>query len=267
MGKCSRRHSPPPRESSGVPVPQVSLSGTKCGNGMIDVQEECDDGNSADRDCCSARCRFDPADTLCTSGGNVCIGICDGAGTCAPIPNTSPCNDNQPCTTGDVCTGGVCTGTPSRRTAHARATGTTVRGMCATRSEHVPTPRFPRASRAHPTTTSAPTMSAMQRGPAPIAPTPTRAMTTVDARSATSVTTARVAARPLRPGRHAQAMGTHVPTTCATERAPACTGQTPTPVTTATRVRPGTSAPREHARPTALRRPVRDRPISPAPGS
>src|SRR5215469_4636434 len=34
---------------------------TKCGNGVIDPLENCEDGNHADGDCCSARCRADPA--------------------------------------------------------------------------------------------------------------------------------------------------------------------------------------------------------------
>src|SRR4030095_10121425 len=34
------------------------LSATKCGNGVIDPLENCEDGNHADGDCCSARCRL-----------------------------------------------------------------------------------------------------------------------------------------------------------------------------------------------------------------
>src|SRR5262245_10986715 len=36
-------------------------SATKCGNGVIDPLENCEDGNHVDGDCCSARCRVDPA--------------------------------------------------------------------------------------------------------------------------------------------------------------------------------------------------------------
>jgi cysteine-rich repeat protein len=65
------------------------ITATKCGNGVIDPLENCDDGNQADGDCCSARCRLDPAGAVCTTDGNdSCSGLCDGAGTCtrAPVP-------------------------------------------------------------------------------------------------------------------------------------------------------------------------------------
>src|SRR5262249_2927852 len=43
---------------------------TKCGNGVIDALENCEVGINADGDCCSARCRLDPAGTACTTDGN-----------------------------------------------------------------------------------------------------------------------------------------------------------------------------------------------------
>src|SRR5262249_26987874 len=54
--------------------------GGRCGDGVIDLGEECDDGNTADGDCCSSRCRID---TGSCSDGNVCNGTetCQG-GTC-----------------------------------------------------------------------------------------------------------------------------------------------------------------------------------------
>src|SRR5262249_5298893 len=51
-----------------------------CGNGVIDVGEQCDDGNTLDGDCCSAACRFE----------------------------TGSCNDGNACTAGDTCLAGVC---------------------------------------------------------------------------------------------------------------------------------------------------------------
>ena len=64
----------------------VPLSATKCGNGVIDPEENCEDGNHADGDCCSARCRLDPAGTACTSDGNDCTAdVCDAAGTCTHV--------------------------------------------------------------------------------------------------------------------------------------------------------------------------------------
>src|SRR2546426_2999228 len=52
--------------------PSGPVSLTKCGNGVLDPLENCEDGNSADGDCCSARCRLDPAGTACTSDRNDC---------------------------------------------------------------------------------------------------------------------------------------------------------------------------------------------------
>src|SRR5262249_53130461 len=54
---------------------------TKCGNGVIDPLENCEDGNHADGDCCSARCRADPAGTACDDFDPCTTDVCDGAGT------------------------------------------------------------------------------------------------------------------------------------------------------------------------------------------
>ncbi len=58
--------------------------GEVCGDGLANagVGEECDDGNTADGDCCSAACTLE-------------VGACD---------------DGDPCTTGDTCQAGVCSG-------------------------------------------------------------------------------------------------------------------------------------------------------------
>lgn len=54
-----------------------------CGNGTIEVGEDCDDGNTADGACCSSTCTFESTATAC-SGTNLCTsgGQCDGAGSC-----------------------------------------------------------------------------------------------------------------------------------------------------------------------------------------
>src|SRR5690606_39082877 len=36
-----------------------------CGNGDLDPEEECDDGNTASGDCCSSSCTLDPVGTAC----------------------------------------------------------------------------------------------------------------------------------------------------------------------------------------------------------
>lgn len=116
------------------------VSGTKCGNGLIDAAEDCEDGNQRDGDCCSARCTSESSGSVCVPDGNSCTrDVCDGAGSCTHLaapageacdddsnectadvcdaasrcthaPNTAPCDDADACSTGDVCTAGACVG-------------------------------------------------------------------------------------------------------------------------------------------------------------
>jgi cysteine-rich repeat protein len=71
--------------ASSTPACYGPILATKCGNGVIDPLENCEDGNHADADCCSARCRLDPAGTACTSD-DACTAVCDAAGTCTHVP-------------------------------------------------------------------------------------------------------------------------------------------------------------------------------------
>jgi cysteine-rich repeat protein len=80
-----------------------------CGNTIVEGTEECDDGNLADGDCCSATCTFEADGSSC-SDGQFCNGgeTCDGSGTCeAGVP--VDCGDGVDCTndscdeTNDVC--------------------------------------------------------------------------------------------------------------------------------------------------------------------
>lgn len=64
---------------------------TACGNGIITAGEGCDDGNVVDGDCCSGACQLDPAGAACTADDDLCSNdACDGAGACthpiAPAP-------------------------------------------------------------------------------------------------------------------------------------------------------------------------------------
>lgn len=115
------------------------VNGSRCGNGVLDPGEACDDGNRLDRDCCSPTCTFDASGTTCTSDAEPCtLDACDGAGTCDHTiqaglpcasddnactddvcdasglcqhqPNTAPCDDGNDCTLGDTCAEGTCTG-------------------------------------------------------------------------------------------------------------------------------------------------------------
>jgi len=107
----------------------------ECGNSIVEGGEECDDGNTADGDCCSSTCSFESNGSVCDNG-NACsvLDTCDGAGICVAggplgcddsnsctddscnpaagceyVNNTDPCDNGDACTAGDVCGGGACT--------------------------------------------------------------------------------------------------------------------------------------------------------------
>ncbi|MEE8311959.1 MAG: hypothetical protein V3R77_06865 [Candidatus Binatia bacterium] len=65
---------------------------------------ECQDGCNEARQTCGS-----PFGTPCTSDGSICTdNVCDGAGTCVTIPNSSPCDDGIFCNGNDVCSNGSC---------------------------------------------------------------------------------------------------------------------------------------------------------------
>ena len=62
-----------------------------CGDTIVGIGEQCDDGNVADGDCCSSACQFEPINysAPCDHGREgVCwshtTGVCDGNGVCLP---------------------------------------------------------------------------------------------------------------------------------------------------------------------------------------
>lgn len=84
-------------------VDQVSFSvipASVCGDGAVELAEQCDDGNTLDGDCCAADCTFEPAGSACPGDGDVCTqDVCDGAGSCThppepDLPDTD--QDGQP---------------------------------------------------------------------------------------------------------------------------------------------------------------------------
>jgi cysteine-rich repeat protein len=89
-----------------------------CGNGILEAGEACDDGNTQDRDCCSATCQIEPEDTICRPAVYSCdvAETCDGSSPICPSDQAEPdgtiCNDNNMCTSGDLCSAGQCIGTP-----------------------------------------------------------------------------------------------------------------------------------------------------------
>ncbi len=148
--------------TSSTPVCNGSLFATKCGNGVIDPQENCEDANAVGGDCCSARCRLDPAGTTCTSDGNACTDdVCSATGECLHGPNTSPCDDGNACTLGDVCAGSVCVPARRRRRPGRRAptTSTPAPTTSAMRRARVRTCRCRPPSAAHGRRVTAPARS------------------------------------------------------------------------------------------------------------
>jgi len=85
-----------------------------CGDGILQAGEACDDGNTADGDCCSADCQFEAVGSLCDDGQFCTTGeVCDGAGTCGggqPLD----CGDGIACTD-DACdeANATCVHTPN----------------------------------------------------------------------------------------------------------------------------------------------------------
>lgn len=57
--------------------------GSTCGDGNLDVGEQCDDGNSISNDCCSIACRYEDPGTPCDVDADACTAdTCNGSGTC-----------------------------------------------------------------------------------------------------------------------------------------------------------------------------------------
>jgi cysteine-rich repeat protein len=84
-----------------------------CGNGIVEPPEQCDDGNTANGDCCSSTCQFESSGSPCADDGNSCTNDqCDGAGVCKhpAKPDGTMCSSGNLCLMGEQCTAGVCKG-------------------------------------------------------------------------------------------------------------------------------------------------------------
>ncbi|MFN2426762.1 MAG: hypothetical protein ABR587_10005 [Candidatus Binatia bacterium] len=109
----------------------------RCGDGVLDAGESCDDGNNRDGDCCSAFCDLMAVGSACEDGrfctvadacdasarcvgsGNPCESP-DGDANCSescnedtnacdgPDPDASPCDDGRYCNGADMCASGQC---------------------------------------------------------------------------------------------------------------------------------------------------------------
>lgn len=81
----------------------LCLSGkvATCGDGTVDVGEDCDDGNLDEGDCCSSTCMLTGAENpICEDGAFCTINYSCPDTSCLPQPRN--CDDANPCTT-DYC--------------------------------------------------------------------------------------------------------------------------------------------------------------------
>jgi cysteine-rich repeat protein len=80
-----------------------------CGDGTVDGGEQCDDGNTADGDCCSATCQYEADGSACPDDGSVCTDDrCDATGVCGhPAGNGgTECRPvGGPCDAAEQCSG------------------------------------------------------------------------------------------------------------------------------------------------------------------
>ena len=111
--------------------PRVDLGAdeaTRCGDGVVEAPEQCDDSNLDSGDGCDANCTPTgcgngavTAGEACDDGNRAGGDCCDAA--CALEPPGSPCADGDPCTQRDGCTAGTCVGqeepAPTCRVAHS----------------------------------------------------------------------------------------------------------------------------------------------------
>ena len=77
-----------------------------CGDGNVDIDEDCDDNNTNDGDCCSSACLFEAFGSVCDDA-DACTApdTCDGGGTCSGAPIV--CDDGLFCNGGETCDAGA----------------------------------------------------------------------------------------------------------------------------------------------------------------
>ena len=84
----------------------------RCSDGVLDPDEQCDDGNREDGDCCSSSCQLEPATTVCRPAAGPCdvAELCTGSSPTCPAdtfePATFECRPAAgPCDEAELCTG------------------------------------------------------------------------------------------------------------------------------------------------------------------
>jgi hypothetical protein len=124
-GTCRFGIAQGPSFSAEIPPQLVPCTGdacVRCGNGVVENEEQCDLGslNGADQfgnSCCDAECRLRPSGFACRTSASICERPAECPGDRAecpgnpPEPSDKPCVDGNACTTDDHCSGtGLCLG-------------------------------------------------------------------------------------------------------------------------------------------------------------
>lgn len=109
----------------------INVTGSTCGNDILDQGEQCDDGNLVPGDCCSPGCSFETGacddGDACTLTDSCSLGLCTGSGSldcddlnfctndfcvslvgCYHVNNATPCSDGQACNGYEICFNGAC---------------------------------------------------------------------------------------------------------------------------------------------------------------
>jgi len=97
-----------------APACQVArcLAGGVCAFEPAPNGTPCDDGDACTLgdQCQDGACQPGATPLLCEDGNPCTDGVCEPAVGCLFVPNEEPCDDGNPCTEGERCEGGVCTG-------------------------------------------------------------------------------------------------------------------------------------------------------------
>jgi len=94
-----------PNPDNGLSFPRTDVEAlfVVCGNGEVEAGEDCDDGNTADGDCCSSACLFEPDGSGCDdSDACTTSDACDGAGACSQS-TALDCDDQLFCNGVETC--------------------------------------------------------------------------------------------------------------------------------------------------------------------
>ena len=74
---------PPTTTTTSTSTTTTTTQPIVCGNGVRTGAEQCDDGNTANGDCCSSTCTFEAVNAACTDDSNACTrDVCNGSGAC-----------------------------------------------------------------------------------------------------------------------------------------------------------------------------------------